>query len=764
MISVPPKFLAAIRGNSPVHYFCDIWPRVLADQSDSMLDFQAGSSPVNMDFTTSPGFAQLSVTPGMFGISQTADNAGLQVQNNPLRGATSLSVYLRASFQKIYLDSVRSPDAVTVKIDNSGGGDGYFMVQLVSGLTLGGVYQEPLYTIRSTGYVAMAGGFSGTKVISLSPGLLEPGYYWLIGWSDNASCQIRYQNTDVYTPGQLDYCYRPAGSPYYAWTYNIGDAYFVLSMSGYAAAGSFTTEKLSVGTKPPENGVFQITASVPASGALAINLKGSDTGVFGGEETIYPNIQDGAEIANLIYWRADCGLTSGPPYTDTPKIDTIGVLFPVDRFKVRPRGVALPNVDKSLLDWRPMLQPVSWSPSELMPRERTSTLGSMSITLAHSQPAELQRLVSDSTLKNCRAFVYAGCDVPGFSEKDLFRCFMGIIKAGDITPQFFRDTYEIPLTIENPVLELKKKVPLADVTGIVDFTNVAIDWEKVHAVDAMVDLIRSRAATPGRYIDIGSFFSTKPLIGYGGLSSSVFIVRRSDAAGLADTRITKPEEAVKVLAPLLTIVDGYQVIKADCRIAFVLHTTTLPSGAPVWADYRLIQNGLLDAIPVTDISKIELGYDDLLYNACYGACNWNGSGTDWGKDFNGTTYCHIDADSAELYGQGSGYYIKMYETNMLDVAKMLGPELGYNGQTISMALTKLIVDRFKYPPVRIKGAVLPISQFTMGAGDIVSFSSPEFAKWKRRGIALSETLPFMITRSQHDKGRNRMVFDLMELT
>ena len=104
------------------------------------------------------------------------------------------------------------------------------------------------------------------------------------------------------------------------------------------------------------------------------------------------------------------------------------------------------------------------------------------------------------------------------------------------------------------------------------------------------------------------------------------------------------------------------------------------------------------------------------------------------------------------------------EKNMQDAAQWLGPEVGYNGETIAQNLTALLVSRFAYPPVVMSGVVVPNSEFMRTLGSVVTVWSKEFCKFKRRGIALSETMKFMVLSKKPDRTKNRMVFSLLELT
>jgi hypothetical protein len=101
---------------------------------------------------------------------------------------------------------------------------------------------------------------------------------------------------------------------------------------------------------------------------------------------------------------------------------------------------------------------------------------------------------------------------------------------------------------------------------------------------------------------------------------------------------------------------------------------------------------------------------------------------------------------------------------MKEASKWLGPESGYNGETIAQILTQRYTDRFAYPPVVMSGVTVPNSEFTRTLGSTVQIWSKEFVKFRRRGIATSETKTCMVMSKKYDRTKNRMVFDLLELT
>src|SRR5574337_896713 len=233
-----------------------------------------------------------------------------------------------------------------------------------------------------------------------------------------------------------------------------------LSLSGYKSSGYFTTRTLDLGKVPVVSGFFQMAVDIPAGTTLAATLYGSTTGAFAGEETTYTGVQDGwIAPAGIRYWRVRLDLAANAGLDQTPLVDMLEFYYPDDRVRFRQRGVELRHVaDDILRDFEPLLVPGSFTPSELKPIERVSSLGSFPITLQDAVPDRIQRIVSDSPLKNFRAALYLGADVPGFSSSDLLRTCIGIVDAADVAPKYTGESYGLELTIKNPITDLKRKI------------------------------------------------------------------------------------------------------------------------------------------------------------------------------------------------------------------------------------------------------------------------------------------------------------------
>lgn len=227
-----------------------------------------------------------------------------------------------------------------------------------------------------------------------------------------------------------------------------------------------------------------------------------------------------------------------------------------------------------------------------------------------------------------------------------------------------------------------------------------------------------------------------------------------------DLRIKSPEEISKLMQPVAEIGDFYIVEDESSRITCVLHDPDA-AAEETWADEAMIRAGEVDAIPIEAVGDINLGYDDFLFNLCYVGCEWDGEGSDWSAFH---VYADIDADSGDEWGMGTALHVNVMEKNMKEVSKWLGPENGYSGRSQAAAIAARAVARYAYPPVRMTGVIAPISEFMRTVGSVIQFHSKEFVKLGRVGIAPSETKKFMITKKKYNRGKNRMEFDLLELT
>ena len=760
----------ALTDDKQLLFFADLWLDVLNDAVDSQADFQASIASANMDFTSIPGQARLGMTPSAYSIDQRTGGTLFDLYGTAY-GITTPQYLL----QQIKISPGRDLNSITVKVKNTAIVERWTAVSLYYDGPDGWNYNASAngrnflldkQQVLSKG-TTVAAGFDGEKTFPVSPSVpLNNGYYWLaIGSSYNATGMQGYRNTsDVYS----------AGSAYYIWAnfwnYGLGpislggDAYFKLDLSGYNINGSFTTKTLNLGSAPDANGTFQMACQSPSNTTLQITLKGSATGDFTGEETTFQYVEDGEVVPPYQYWRATVFMSPDASASVSPSIDMLEILCPKDSLKLRVKGEALKYVDDSLLkSYQALLKPPQFQMSELKPIERVSSGGTINMQIEDSNISTIQRFVSDSPLKNYRGIMYVGADVPGFSESDLLRFFVGVVDTGSIKPKFRGDVYSLSLTLKNPILELTRKVPPITNTAQIDLSasGTAVNYDGIHVMDAMQDLIRSQASIPARYVNVGSMINAKSAIGDSGMGAAAFIVRRSNAAGLPDTRLKSPEEVRKHIAALAVIADGYIVIDEDSKITFVKHDASSPAEA-VWADEKMVKSGEIDAVPIEGIDSIKLGYDDFIFNACLMACEWDGSGSDW-KAFS-KVFANVNSTSADDWAPGKAIYVSLMEKNTMEASKWLGPQSSYGGESLAQNLSARFVNRFSYPPMRLCGASVRISEFRRTIGSIVRINSREIAKFRRRGIANSETVSFMITSKKYDQGNNRMKFDLMELT
>jgi hypothetical protein len=725
----------ALRDGAPLVYFGDVWLSVLNDTVDSQADFQASKIQSNMDFTTKPGYAELAKQADA--ITQTAKNDEAYIYEL-LGGIHDYRVQ-----QSFVLAGGRWIIDFKIWLHQVAGSTRSVTVEILSDM------KEVVF---STSIVVL----SGTDMeVTITPTdlYLDAGEYWInIGpATPNSDLYARIQNTDVYADGALVHV---NGS-------KTGDIYFSIAMQKYSPSGSFRTRRLDLGEAPRESGTFQMAYSHPVGTLLQVDLYGYTNETDTSPAVTLLDVDDGQSVPAYQYWEVAVSMASNAALDQTPQIDMLEFLYPKDSLKLREKDKALRNVSDEILGtYQALLTGVEYRSSDIKIIERVASGGEISMVLEDPTGETVQRVISDSPLKNFRAILYLGADVPGFKESDLLRFFTGTVQAGKYKPRYRRESYQLSLTCKNPILELKRKVPQPAETGAVTLADISINYDGTHVMDAMLDLLRGEADIPARYIDLEAFNLLRSSIGDASLPAAAHVVRRSNAAGLPDNRIKNPEEVGKLLGQVAMIADVYVTIDEDSRITAVKHDPAAAAEAD-WADEALVRAGL-DAVPIEDVGDIDLGYDQFLFNTAMFGCEWTGSGGDW-TEF-GKVYANVDSTSADEFAPGKAVYLSIMEKNLKEASQWLGPEAGYNGETIAQALSARYVARHAFPPVVMTGVVVPQSEFVRTLGSVVRVWSPEFAKFRRRGIALSESIKFMITSKKLDRAKNRMVFSLLELT
>jgi len=762
--TLAPRTQSALEAGKPVEHFAVVWLSVLNAAVDSQDDFKASVSQYNMDFDFNRNFARLAVEQGIYDINQASQNASQaafassskymvqRIRISPARAITKAAIYVG--------NSSGSPLPVTLALYNvnpqpADSGVSYNIPSSWQGLVFTKTQDCPAST-------------TGELVYTFDPVALPEGYYYLVVHGNDApasaALSFYYQNSDVYADGSLSICAKNVQTIALAgiWTsYPSYDLYFRLELSGFEPSGGFTTKVMDLGEVPLAPGVFQVLAAeVPAGTRMDVSLSGS-AGADMSSPYVIAKAEDAAELpAGYRYWQATVTCYSNADLSKSPLIDLIEVMFPKDRLRMREYGRPLRQVEDSLLrDYAPLMESMSFDASSINIMDRVSSLGGASCKLKDPQGEAIKRIVSSYPLKNYRCQLYAGCDVPGFRESDLLRTFTGIVSAAAPKPKYRKESVGLELTFHNPLFELTRKIPQPIQTGLIDAAELSVSHDGLHVMDSMMDLIRGHAGIPARYVNAPSFYGAKGTIGDGTPAPQAYIVYRSNVSGLPDTRIKSPEELRKLLAALCVIADGYIVIDEHTRLAFVKHD---PSATPaaIWADEDLVKDGAV-AVPIEDVADLDLGYKDRIYNAAIMGCAWNGTGDKWDAF---TAYANIDADAVDEWSPGLSTYLRIMEKNLIEPSKWLGLEANYNGESIAQSLAARFTARNAYPPVLLKGVKVPVTQYVRACGDVVQLWSKEFVRFKRNGIALSETLRFMITSKQYNRGENRMLFDLMELT
>lgn len=741
---ITPRMQQALRENRKLFLASDVWLDVLNETVDSQEEFQASKLQSNIDFTTRPGFAELAKITHT--ISQTAQNAEYD---------TAGTIPYKIFFQKFYLPAGKIVTSIQV-----------YLRAPVTVVATVYIAREPdqayPYTniplVLANSSKQIVGGADAVISFPFNNVFVEEGYHRIYVYNNVAlSFFLKYQNTNVYANGNIG-----ARAGYGVWLDEnyVGDMYFKINYKDYAPSGYFRTARMDIGAAPVENGAFQIAASQPIGTSLSTDIYGYATSTDASPAVTILDAQDGQETPPYQFWEAEVTLGANDAGDASPLVDMVEFLYPSKIVKARENMKLFYAAEELQKSYAPLLANTNYQMSDIKILERIASGGEVTATFEDPQPDTIMRMISDNPLKNFRALLYLGADIEGFSSTDLLRFFTGMVKTGKYKPRLRRRVYSLGLTFQNPVLELKRKIPQPPETGLLSLANQSLNYEGTHVIDAMLDMIRGAARIPARYINIAFFDDARYTIGDAALPAEAFVVRRSNAAGLPDTRLKSPEELVKHLLPCCVIADVYITIDEDSRITVVKHDASAPAEA-AWADEKLVKAGL-DAVPVEDISEIDLGYDTLLYNAAMLGCSWDGSGNDWTSI--ATPYAYVDSTSADEFAMGKATFLSLMEKNMLEASKWLGPEANYNGETIAQNLTTRYVARFAYPPVVVRGVTVSMSEFVRTLGSVISYTSPEFAKFKRRGIAPSETKTFMLLSKKWDRGKNRMVFDLLELT
>lgn len=767
--SLSPIMRQAIRDCRALWFAAEIWLSCLNKSVDSLSDFQENRAQSHIDVSSVEGSARLAIIPNDVVIEQPDHDTDLDMYDNTDPDWSFVGKFVWQGFP---LDTGRQLNAVTVRVDATGAGgaadlQGLIVSNLQHSSGSDGSFGST-YTVHHNFNITIADGYVGdVRTAFANPPLLPAGSYWLMivnKITNGRQVMLRYKNADAYSGGDLAYAdayFTPTSGPHFDTAHVFlpnADLCFKLEFSAYATRGSFTTKVIDLGSVPTVRGEYQLSSSVPTGCGLRLDLYGTNNEDLSAP-IVYEDIQDGAEIEPRRFWWWDVLETSNASRDATPEVDRLEVLFATRRRFFRQYNRALRHVSADVLDMEPLLAPGEYKASEIKILERVSSIGEFTVNLRSARPEPLQELISDNALKNYRVRLYLGADVNGLTRSDLFEYFGGLVKAPKVKPQFDAGNYEVSLTVTNPMMELKRKIPSPKASGLIELGDIAINRDGVHVCDSMHEDIRGEANVPARFVDLQSFRDGKDRVGGGDLAASAFIIRCSNAPGLPDTRKQSPEELRKYLEAQCVIADGYIIMDERSRISLLLHD---PDAEPeeTWADLALVRQGL-NAVPIYGMASIDLMYEEWLYNAVICGCDWNGTSGKW-ETF-AKKYAYTNGDSINEYAMGEAEHISIMEKNMIEASKYLGPESGYGGETLAWYIAQKLGKRFAYPPAVIKGCVVPTSQLERGTGAVVRIISNEFVAKGQRGILPAETRKFMLLGPKYNQAKNRMVTDLVQL-
>ncbi len=752
---ITPRMSKALRDGVRLIFFADLWITVVNAVIDTLDDFLASVVQTNMDFTTRPGFASLSLEEEY--IQQ------LNYNNNPLVDQSmcasgSYSGYSYHSWESFLVRGGRWMGPLNIKVANT---NRYATTGSLS------IYDQTKTKLIATRPFNVPAGWAAPYPVHLiecdfTGVYLEAGNYWMAvhhtGDDYNSNFSVSYQKSNVFADGQYDYWFYSGG---FKWFFNLGDIYFDMTLKKYAASGSFRSKRLDLLELPPAAGAFRMAYQLPTGCTMSVTLYGYTNITDTNPTVTIANAEDGQAIPAYRYWDLLVVMSANATRDRTPVLNMLEFIFPKVRVQLREKTRFQYADENEFRDFQALLRPLEFTVSEIKIMDRVSSGGDASAVLEDPTGEIIQRIIANSPLKNHQAELYIGADVPGLTQADLLRYFIGTIDDVDYVPRYRRDRAELHFTFKNALSALDVKVPVPTSTGQIDYSQVGINEDGTHVADAMLNAIRNHAAIPARWIRIDTYEAAKTTVGDGDPPAGAYIVRRSYAPGLPDTRIKSPVSLRdEILKPLSLISDGYTVIDESSRIAWVKHDK-YAAAAAVWANERLVIDDGIAAVPIEDVAKIRMSYKDLLYNVAVLGCDWTGTSDDW---TNFSTFANVHEQSTDDWAPGRERFLSILEKPMRAASRWLGPEDRYNGETLARALTRILTSRFAYPPVVMMGVVVPQSEFMRTIGSVVQVWDPEFAKFERKGIALSETLKFMILKKNLLRDRNRVSCDLLELT
>lgn len=325
---------------------------------------------------------------------------------------------------------------------------------------------------------------------SQSISIADDTEYWVKVYSPDAvggsqviyGNYIGYQNTDVYSNGQLDITGTQAVT-------NIGDATFqVLIDEGlFPPSGNITTDNFDLGSTPTVTGEWQIQDTKPDGTNLTYEAWSSATGVFGGEEDYLGTVADGDPITDLKqYYRVKSFFTSNTARYETPTLQSIKADFSI-------YIDVIAHAAPGSLSGLESIGTLSTEISDFKP----TTISSMTVTFPFSKL--ISTWFATRYPKNRIVKVKYGFIAPGFTPADYIDRFFGQIEDWKIS-----SSGKVTVTIYSFHKEWKTKIPRKWETSSDDK-----EWIEEHPVDVILDILQNFLTVRDSKINYASFYAVR---------------------------------------------------------------------------------------------------------------------------------------------------------------------------------------------------------------------------------------------------------------
>lgn len=480
MLTLSEKFMTEnSRDRNTPALLVDILSHNLSNEQTTQVDWSANSGESNIDYASSPGDVVLDPA-GVPNEEQTAHNASAAIYSTTgLQGP-----FYHVAWQSFrqHTSTAKVLDTITVMI-STGGGNGTLNCELWSagkGAKIGNTVSLSIpYNVSNH---AMTFNFSAQGLI-----LNSNTEYWLkiyvTGYMDGTSlpgCSVRYNtSTSSYADGQFDHL-----DHWGTWTYNMGDLYFRVTLTGeyYQSSGYIRTQSMDLGEVPPGTGEWVIENIEPPGTSITYQAWASDTGAFAGEEVSLGAIQDGDQITVLKrYYRVRADLTT----TDesfSPALQSVKANFEVyDTYS-----------DNISLGYEPAVLSVSALTTTIDTFEK-STISQIDLALGLTE--KVSAWLKTKYPRNKTVKIRAGFVAPGWAPADYENYFWGQVEDWRIEPNL-----EVKLQIQDYAKAWKAKVPEKWESALDD-----VIWTNVHPIDVCLDILRNHVNVRDSKLVVGSF-------------------------------------------------------------------------------------------------------------------------------------------------------------------------------------------------------------------------------------------------------------------